>query len=179
MDGRDGAVLKVDGEWEIRFERRLNHPADKVWAAITGPGQMSRWFDETHFPEPLEVGAVIRFHHAVINADSQGRITALDPPRLIEWLWSGLFGPANPIRWEITPEPQGCRLVMSQRMNDPALLGRSTAGWHVCLDRMQAILDGGDAGSNMDGWPALFERYSAALRAAGVTTPQLGAPPRP
>ncbi|MDB5461471.1 MAG: hypothetical protein JWO72_3212 [Caulobacteraceae bacterium] len=178
MDGRDGVVLQVGGEWEIRFERRLEHPAEQVWAAITGPGQMSRWFDRTQMPDPLAAGTVIRFHHEAAGMDSEGHITALDPPRLIEWLWSGPSGAANPIRWVIRPESGGCRLVMSQRVKDPAMLARSAAGWHACLGRMQDVLDGGHGGG-MEAWPVLFERYCAELRASGVTTPQLGAPPTP
>jgi uncharacterized protein YndB with AHSA1/START domain len=78
MDGREGALLKVDGDWEIRFERRLRHRPEQVWAAITGPGAMSRWFDETIMPDPLAVGASIRFTHSYAGMESHGEITALD-----------------------------------------------------------------------------------------------------
>ncbi len=56
MDGREGVLLKHGEDWEIRFERRLRHAPVKVWEAIVGPGAMTRWFDETHMPEPLTVG---------------------------------------------------------------------------------------------------------------------------
>ncbi|HUO21364.1 MAG TPA: hypothetical protein VMU59_02470 [Caulobacteraceae bacterium] len=44
MDARDGAILKIDDGWDIRFERRLRHAPRTVWDAIVAPGQMSQWF---------------------------------------------------------------------------------------------------------------------------------------
>lgn len=178
MDGRDGVVLQQDGAWEIRFERRLAHSPERVWQAIVGPGQMSRWFDETHMPEPLRVGATIRFHHAILDAGSEGEITALEPGRLIEWLWRGPFGPPTPIRWEVTPDGEGSRLVMRQRIEDPSMLGRTTAGWYVCLDKLDAVAGGRDDEDASRRWPALFESYKAMLRGQGVAADQAG-PPRP
>lgn len=178
MDQADGSVAAVGDDWRIRFERRLKHTVDAVWTAIIGPGRMSRWFDQTQMPDPLKVGAVIRFHHEAAAMDSAGRITALAAPRLIEWLWSGPLGPGNLIRWELQPEPDGCRLIMSLRLQDSTILARSMAGWHICLDRMEIMLDGGDE-PGMPGWPTLFERYAAQVQAEGVKTAQLGAPPKP
>jgi uncharacterized protein YndB with AHSA1/START domain len=177
MDGREGVLLKVDGDWEIRFERRLRHAPERVWAAITGPGEMSRWFDETVMPDPLEVGAKIRFVHSHVGMESHGEITALDPPRLIEWLWIGGFGPASRMRWEIEPGGENCTLIMRQQVADPPVTARSMAGWHKCLDRLEAILGGGEEKPDFDAWLKLFEEiYKPKVLAAGVTVPQAGAP---
>ncbi len=32
---RLGTLRVDDGEWSLRFERRLEHPREKVWRAIT------------------------------------------------------------------------------------------------------------------------------------------------
>lgn len=179
MDGREGVLLKIGGEWEIRFERRLRHTPAKVWAAITAPGAMSRWFDETIMPDPLEVGAVIRFTHNAVGMESQGEITALEPERLIEWNWIGGFGPASRMRWEIEPDGEGSKLIMRQEVADPPVTARSMAGWHKCLDRMEAILDGREEKPDVEAWLRLFEEtYKPKVLAAGLTTPQAGAPPR-
>jgi len=177
MDGRLGVLLKHGDQWEIRFERRLRHAPAKVWAAITAPGAMSRWFDETSMPDPLEVGATIRFTHSYVGMESHGEITALEPPRLIEWNWIGGFGPASLMRWEIEPDGEGCRLIMRQQVADPPVTARSMAGWHKCLDRMQTILDGGEEKPDFDAWLKLFEEtYKPRVLAAGLTVPQAGAP---
>jgi uncharacterized protein YndB with AHSA1/START domain len=179
MDGRQGVLLKIGDAWEIRFERRLRHAPDRVWAAITAPGAMSRWFDETLMPAPLEIGASIRFVHSYVGMESHGEITALDPPRLIEWLWIGGFGPASRMRWEIEADGEGCRLIMGQQIADPPVTARSMAGWHKCLDRLQAILDGGEEKPDFEAWLKLFEEtYKPAVLEAGLTVPQAGAPER-
>jgi uncharacterized protein YndB with AHSA1/START domain len=177
MDAREGAILKTGQGWEIRFERRLGHAPQKVWNAIVGPGQMSRWFDRTEFPAKLEVGATIRFFHDAFGMESQGRITRLEPPRLIEWMWTAAFAPDQLMSWEIVSEPDGCRLILRQQIADESLLGRTTAGWHVCLDRMQAALDDEASPSHMSSWPALFEHYKAVLKGLGLQVEQQGAPP--
>jgi uncharacterized protein YndB with AHSA1/START domain len=176
MDARDGAILKTQDGLVIHFERRLNHSPEMVWNAITGPGQMSQWFDRTEFPEKLEPGAHIRFFHDKFGLESRGRIVRVEPPRLIEWMWTALFAPDQLMRWEIVPEGQGCRLIVEQRMPDESLVGRTTAGWHACLDRMEAVLDGRPPNDHMTDWVSLFERYKQALKDMGVTTPQQGAP---
>jgi uncharacterized protein YndB with AHSA1/START domain len=179
MDGTmDGAVKRAGQAWEIRFERGLAESPEAVWRAITGPGQMSRWFDETHMPEPLRVGEQIRFHHLNLGMDSLGEITALDPPRLIEWLWTSPLGPSARTAWQITPEGGGCRLHLAQWLVDESVLARTLAGWHVSLDRLQTVLAGAHEPAPAD-WPALFERDRAQAKAAGAVTPQVGAPPKP
>ena len=43
----DGIVLKTeDGLDEIRFERRLAHPIEKVWAALTERGELIKWWGD-------------------------------------------------------------------------------------------------------------------------------------
>ena len=112
--------------------------------------------------------------------ESQGEITALDPPRLIEWLWIGGFGPASRMRWEIEPDGDGSRLILRQQVADPPVTARTLAGWHKCLDRLQAILDGGEEKPDFAEWIRLFEDvYKSKVLAAGLTAPQAGAPEPP
>lgn len=39
----DGTVHEVEGQYELRFERRLKHPVEKVWAALTDPERRAEW----------------------------------------------------------------------------------------------------------------------------------------
>ncbi len=36
-----------DGRWQLRFERTLPHPPEKVWRALTEPQHLARWFPTT------------------------------------------------------------------------------------------------------------------------------------
>ena len=40
-----GTYETVDNRPALRFERRLAHPIDKVWRAVTEPDELGRWFD--------------------------------------------------------------------------------------------------------------------------------------
>ncbi len=135
MDAHDGAILKTEDGWEIRFERRLRHSPQKVWDAIVGPGQMSRWFDRTEFPDPIAVGGMIRFFHDAFNLQSCGKITAVEPPGPYRMAMVLRFHAHQWMSWRILPEGQGCRLIVRQKIADDSLIGRTAAGWHVCLDR--------------------------------------------
>ena len=33
-----------DGRSVLRFERRLAHPVEKAWRAVSGPAEMRHWF---------------------------------------------------------------------------------------------------------------------------------------
>ena len=41
---RDGTLEERDGRFVLRFERRLPHPPEEVWRALTEPDRMAAWF---------------------------------------------------------------------------------------------------------------------------------------
>lgn len=43
----DDTVREIAGGVELRFERRLAHPIEKVWAAPTEPRRLSEWLAES------------------------------------------------------------------------------------------------------------------------------------
>ena len=44
----DGIVEQApDGSTQIRFVRRLPHPVDRVWEALTDPAELHRWWGDT------------------------------------------------------------------------------------------------------------------------------------
>jgi len=40
-DPADGVVEQRDGRTVLRFERRLRHPIERVWAALTEPARLA------------------------------------------------------------------------------------------------------------------------------------------
>jgi uncharacterized protein YndB with AHSA1/START domain len=175
MAGHEGELLKTGKAWKIRFERQFEQDQAQVWAAIVRPGAMSRWFDETHMPEPLTLGGVIRFVHKAAGIESRGKITALDAPRLIGWIWISDFGPPAAMSFEVLPEGPGSRLILRQQVSDPPVTARTMAGWHKCLDRLQAML--GEASQDEMSWKELFEEvYRPKVAQAGLSVAQAGAP---
>jgi uncharacterized protein YndB with AHSA1/START domain len=45
-DQADGVLSESGGRWQIRFERRLAHPREKVWRALAEPEHRDAWFPQ-------------------------------------------------------------------------------------------------------------------------------------
>ena len=159
----DGLMeTRDDGTSVVRFERHLAYPIEKVWAALTDPDQMIRWWGRGDL-ELVEGG---RFKVEWQNTDDEGNravmegtITRLEPPRLLET--SG--GPHGDLRWELRPEGDGTVLSFTSTLELPEeFRTRHVAGWHWHLDALATILDGGEVDLvNVTGWEQIHEGYVA------------------
>jgi uncharacterized protein YndB with AHSA1/START domain len=144
----------------LRFERRLAHPPEQVWRAITEPDQLSRWFPQNIEYEG-ERAAGGRLHFSWRGEDEPpfgGEITAFNPPWLFEYTWDD-----EVLRWEIQSRDAGeggCVLVFTDTMDDRTRAAKNASGWHACLDALGASLDGRSlARSSEERATALREGY--------------------
>ncbi len=176
----NGTLHTIDGRHHLRFERRLAHPVEKVWTAVTDPAHLIHWFPAA-MEMDLEEGAKIRF---VFPGDEMepgdGVITELDPPRTFAFTWNG-----DPLRLELRPDGDGCVLVFTCGVADRPMAGSFATGWDSCLGALESTLagdapelapkpadyatrhdayvaefglDGGTATEDSDGWVVRFER---------------------
>jgi len=84
----DGTVDIVGDQQLLRFERRLAHPVERVWAAITEPAELEKWLARASVQ--LVPGGTIRLQW--LNTDTEGNhavmtafVTEIDPPYLLEY----------------------------------------------------------------------------------------------
>jgi len=162
----DGTLQKIDGRNVLRFERRLAHPPEKVWRALTEPAHVAEWFPAT--PEwELTPGAKIRFgmrDEAPVEgwdpAQFEGEVTAVDPPRLLEYTWA-----QEVLRWELIPDGDGTVLVFVNTFDDLGKAARDAAGWDVCLQVLESVLGGQSVpwDDQMKRWDELFPGYVEQL----------------
>jgi uncharacterized protein YndB with AHSA1/START domain len=148
----------IGGKTVLRFERRLAHPPEKVFRAISDPAELRHWFPATVQAE-LRPGAPMTF---TFEGDAieplAGEILEVEPPKLLVYTWGD-----DVLRWEILPEAGGCRLFFSQTLAEDGASGgvpgtaRNAAGWDVCLAALRARLDGEEAPATE--WFPLFEGY--------------------
>jgi len=127
-----GIQQTIDGRPALRFERRLPHPVERVWRAVTEPSELSRWFvaEVPWTPAPGEEFEAY---------GERGRITALEPPRRIAWEWG-----TERYAFELAPDGDGCRLVFIHVFNPELGPGwQHAAGWETYFARLDAHLDGG------------------------------------
>lgn len=160
----DGTLEHHDGRGVLRFERRLGHPVERVWSALTDPDQLSAWWGDADL-ELVEGGRfVVRWR----NTDDDGNravmtatITRLEPPTLLET--SGdLHGE---LRWELRRDGEGTLLIFTSTLELPAeFRTRVLAGWHWHLDALGSALEGERADlEGLPGWLEVHERYTARV----------------
>jgi uncharacterized protein YndB with AHSA1/START domain len=140
----------------VRLERYLPDPPAVVWQAITDRSQLKEWFpcDVIVAGGHWEVGAAISFPFPpeVIDMTLAGTVLAVDEPKLLSYTW----GDQETLRFELYPEGDGTRLVLTDQLEASAA-ARNAAGWEDCLDRLAGLP--GDPNA----WRRRFAAYSAAF----------------
>ena len=130
---------RPDGRVELRFERWFPHSRDKVWRALTERDELRRWFveilDYDHSTLTFTQGATLTFVAAGHPA-GRGEVLTSDRPVLLEYTWDD-----EHLRWELTEEDNGCRLVFTNTMADPEVAAAVDEGWQAGLERLADALD--------------------------------------
>src|SRR5262249_18479460 len=144
-----GTVEQISGRWVLRFERRLRHPREKVWEALTRPDRMQEWFGEGDVDLDLVDGGkfVVRttgppqLVEAIIREAGEealvqhNTVLRVEPPSLFEHTFGD---PDSVVRWELTPDSDGTLLRLTHT-EPPAFAiehrPRDLAGWHAILER--------------------------------------------
>ncbi|MEV6315003.1 SRPBCC family protein [Streptomyces sp. NPDC051776] len=178
-------LTTADGRPVLRIERRLGHPPEKVWRAVTEPEHLSQWYPFRATRLELRLGGKIRFDDGA-GTTLDAIVTELDPQRLFAF---STRAPAEMtresddlIRFELRPDGTGCLLVFTHIFDDRYAAASYASGWQVCLDALEAVVDerpvepsypvasmhdayvekfGLDSGvysDTVDGWVVRFER---------------------
>jgi uncharacterized protein YndB with AHSA1/START domain len=169
-----GAYDTIENRPALRFERRLSHPIDVVWRAITESDELAHWFPSRVEVDELRDGAdlTFTFEHMPLDEPSTmtGRVTEFDPPRLFAFTW-GPPSHEDHLRFELEPVPEeeACLLRLTVLLDARDKAARDGAGWHVCLDRLESRLGGDDDPS--EDWRGLYEEYQRRGMPAGAPIP--------
>lgn len=126
--------LTLDDGPVLRLRRRFDHPAERVWRALTDPGERGQWF-------PGEL-----------------KVTHSEPPRLLVGSLNG-----GTVRFELHGQDQGCVLMFSHAFTDRDQAALAAAGWDRCFAVLDAHLAGQSMSqaSALTLWPQVHERYAS------------------
>lgn len=154
-----------DGRWTLVFIRDLRHPPEKVWAALTDPAQLGEWAPYLAGRDLGEPGDVTL---TMIDGDTSeplaATVTRAKRPSLLEYTLG-----TDLLRWELTPTGDGTRLTLRHTVTGQGWLPKVAAGWHLCLDVAERLLDGHPIGpirgsdALNHGWDDLREAYATKL----------------
>jgi uncharacterized protein YndB with AHSA1/START domain len=167
-----GAEVRKDGEkWTLILVRNLRHSPEKVWQALTDPAHLREW---APFDADVSLGtAGRRVTLTTVGAPtpqvSETTVTRADTPEVLEYTWGGFD-----MRWKLDPVGGGTRLTLWTNI-DRRFIAMGAAGWHVCFDVLDHLLDGtpigrivGPDAMKFGGWQRLNAEYAQQF---GVESP--------
>jgi uncharacterized protein YndB with AHSA1/START domain len=134
----DAEIVKEGDKWTLVLVRRLSHPPEKVWKALTEPEHLREW---APFDADRSLGTVGPAKLSTAGAPtpliSDSRVKRADAPKVLEFNWGG-----QDIRWELEPMANGgTRLTLWHNIN-PGFISMGAAGWHICFDVLDRLLAG-------------------------------------
>jgi uncharacterized protein YndB with AHSA1/START domain len=152
------ATLSRDGDRVVGVMTRVSeHPPAALWQMLTDPAKLPEWLA----PGRIEpgVGGAARLDFADSGTVIDSQVSAYDAGRLLEYSWSSPGEPARPVRWEIAPAGDGCRLTLTLATPAGEDPGRACAGWEAHLEMLEAALEGVPIKFPFDRFKAAREAY--------------------
>lgn len=168
-----GAQVQKEGDkWALVLVRELRHSPEKVWKALTDPAQLREWAPFDADGSLGTAGNTVKL--TTVGAPAlhvtETRVTRADAPRTLEYNWGG-----NDMRWELEPLGGGTRLTLWTSI-DRRFIAMGAAGWHVCFDVLERMLDDhpigrivGPEALKFPGWQRLNAEYAQQF---GIEAPR-------
>lgn len=168
MDEADLGTLTRQGDrWTLRFTRRLAHPREKVWRAVTEPEHLAVWFPQ-EIAGDRRAGAPLRFLSSK-EEGFDGQMLVFEPPSVIEFTWG-----TDRLRIELRIDGAGTLLTLTDTFDDVGKAARDAAGWDECLGRLVSHLDGTPPAGWGDHWRQVHPVYVTRF---GPGASVIGPPP--
>jgi uncharacterized protein YndB with AHSA1/START domain len=161
----DGTLELTDGQARLRFVRRLDHPPEAVWRALTEADDLAAWFPAA-IDGGWEPGAELRFTFhdeeeaaEVLELDEApvlgGEVIVHEPYSRLEYRWD-----EDTLRFDLEPDGDGTILRFTVTFDEIGRAARDAAGWHACLDVLAARLAGSPPDfAPEERWEEVHPRY--------------------
>ncbi|HEX4183765.1 MAG TPA: SRPBCC family protein [Caulobacteraceae bacterium] len=143
----------------IRFERLLPGPVDRIWAYLTDSDKRGQWLASGVMPAVTGDAFDMRFDHRNLSDDvaptperyhhlegghvSRHRVLRWEPPHVLALSWSDGAGGESDVTFELAPEGDDVRLVLThRRLANGDVLRNVAKGWHTHLEVLGEKLRG-------------------------------------
>jgi uncharacterized protein YndB with AHSA1/START domain len=163
-----GSLERADDVSILRYERRLAHPRERVWQAITVDADLAAWFPTT-VEGPRRAGAALHFSFRQGEGQSfDGEMLAFVPPSLMELRWAD-----DILRFELDSEGDDDTILrLTVTFTEYGKAARDAAGWQVCLERL--VLASAGAGAELpwdpaERWRVVHQEYVTRFGPAAST----------
>ena len=145
-----GEVIRDAEGIRLEFVRTFPDPIDRVWAAITDPDELSKWYG-TWRGDP-STGRIELASDEGGGEFKSTEVVECDRPHKVAIVLSTPYGPW-PVSITLSESNGLTTLLFVHRLTEPYDPTSIGPGWHYYLDRLAAAING-DLMPEVDDWPS-------------------------
>lgn len=170
-----GSLRSADGKGVVRIEDRYATDIDDLWAALTDPGRLARWYGQVE--GKLRPGGEFRLYIASDGWDGTGRVEACEPPRRLvvttretDESWrKGRGAPPFDEVIEATLTADGDQTILAIEVLGMPLdrIAAYGAGWQIHAENLAAHIAGRERGDSEARWGELVPAYQGLAANVG------------
>jgi uncharacterized protein YndB with AHSA1/START domain len=169
-----GTWRRIDGGWELHFERRLRHSPERVWTALTTGDGLACWLAEADIE--LVPGGRMELNFRQPDHDfmpdtpekrrQSNEVLVVQPFTRFEHTFGS--NPESVVSWRLAPDGDGTHLTLIHRVPESWESSRSNvlSGWHHHMEGLDDAVQGVRHPWSWDRWFALRDAYAARLEGA-------------
>lgn len=155
-------IIQVEFGYTATYERRFAQSPKQVWAMLTDNEKLQLWFPELKV-EKLQKGGVLSFRRGDGTFDNMA-ITDFEEGKVLAFEWA-----EDEVRFELEEVESGTKLWLIEFISRlTPHTARDLAGWHVCLDVIEALLENKEIERERE-WEREFPEYARLIDSMGVT----------
>lgn len=127
------------GTCEVRLTRYYRAVPEDVWAALTEPDSLARWFAA---PVQIDLHSGGSFRLQLSEHETMdGRVRAVEPPRSLELDWMRDGEEPSILRFDLSPDGDGTVLVLDHRRIQAEIGMRYAALWERRLGQLDVVVE--------------------------------------
>ena len=153
-----GSLRSAGGKGIVRMEDRFETDIDDLWAALTDPSRLARWYGEVE--GDLRLGGEFRVRVFASGWDGTGRVEVCEPPRRLVVATKEPEQPEEDVQ-EVTLTADGDQtvLILEHRGLPLEYLAGYGAGTQVHVEDLAAHIAGRDRADAKPRWDLLMPAY--------------------
>lgn len=172
-----GRVIAPDA---VRIERLLPGPIERVWSYLTEESKRRLWMASGTIGSAEGAPVEHIFRHSELTKDGDrppekyanhagevrkhGHVLAWEPPHLLAYSWEEGTDTPSEVRFELSVRGDKVLLIVTHtRIANRAIMTSFSAGWHVHLDLLRALLEGEQPSAFWSKFTELEQQYEARI----------------
>lgn len=149
-------IIQDNDGFTAAFSRTLSHPPETVWQMLTDNQKLKQWFPELSI-EDLKQGGAVRFNFENGSFEDMA-ILEYEEGSILGFEWG-----KDAVHFEVQSASSQTQLVLIETIRQiTPHTAKDLAGWHVCLDVIQALLDGAEITREQE-WEKELPEYQRLL----------------